>query len=258
MKLICVRTTINFVEGDIVSVVGYKKINKKPMYILKGEDGTLDIVPEEEYNNCFDRGRNLLKQNGIEKFSKISDDKQIDFVSEEYDSEEKSILDISLTEFMKTEGLNVQEDYTIKDECIYDNKIFKEANKLYKNKDYKSAIELYKSLIEKHDCTQLYYNIGVCYLEEGYYAVSARYLEYAYNMAVMNCNRCFAYNSCYNKITCLLKCQRVDEAKIELQKLNMLVYSSEQKEEIKECSKRIKEMEELYNRMIDNSDNYDM
>ena len=303
MKLICIKTTLNFVQGEEVELINTTIVKGNNMFILKGENNQMDIIDSNEYKSCFEKGINIFRKNNIHNFLEISEheynqlrnnmhrkedeectyigdvpydfnpndgyaclsqplrkavsmhEEPIDILEEnmrkafgelEEDDDNVSILDIPLPEFFKREGLDIKLDYKIKDKYIFENERFKEANNCYRNKQYGLAIDIYKSLVKEHACTVLFYNIGVCYLEEGYYAIAVRYLGYAYNMAIMNYDQHTAYNCCYNKINCYIKCQRLQLAKIEISLLKTLCVTKEQK---KEAEEYIKKAEEIIKRM---------
>lgn len=296
MKLICIRTTLNFIQGEEVELINTTIVKGNNMFILKGENNQMDIIDSNEYKSCFEKGINVFKENNIHNFSEISEheycqlrnnmhtkedeectyigDVPYDFNSNdgyscllkplrkavnmhvgpidvleenmrkafdelEEDDDSVSILDMPLEEFFKREGLDIKLDYKIKDKNIFKNEKFKEAGKCFKNKQYGLAIDIYKSLVKEHTCTVLFYNIGACYIKEGYYAIAVRYLGYAYNMAVMNYEQNIAYNSCFNKILCYIKCQRLQMAKMEISLLKTLCVTKEQKKETEEYIKNI-------------------
>lgn len=302
MKLICIRTTLNFIQGEEVELINATIVKGNNMFILKGENNQMDIIDSNEYKSCFEKGINVFKENNIHNFSEISEheyyqlrnnmhtkeDEECTYIGDvPYDfnpndgysclkplrkavnmheetidaSEEEntnvSILDIPLPEFFKIEGLDIKLDYKIKDRNIFKNERFKEANECYSNKQYVLAIDIFKSLVKEHACTVLFYNIGVCYLQEGYYAIAVRYLGYAYNMAVINYEQNIAYNSCYNKINCYIKCQRLQLAKMEISLLKTICATKEQKKEAKEYTKKAEEIIKRMENMI-STDEEDM
>ena len=315
MKLICIRTTLNFIQGEEVELINATIVKGNNMFILKGENNQMDIIDSNEYKSCFEKGINVFKENNIHNFSEISEheyyqlrnnmhtkeDEECTYIGDvpydfnpndgyscllkplrkavnmhvgpidvleenmrkkqkdmlEEDDDHVSILNIPIEEFFKREGLDIKLDYKIKDKYISENEKFKEANKCSKNKQYELAIDIYKSLVKEHTCTVLFYNIGVCYLQEGYYAVAVRYLGYAYNMAVMNYEQNIAYNSCYNKILCYIKCQRLQLAKMEISLLKTICATKEQKKEAKEYTKKAEEIIKRMENMI-STDEEDM
>ena len=286
MKLICIRTTLNFVQGEEVELINTTMVKGNKMYILKGENNQMDIIDSNEYKSCFEKGINIFRENNIHNFSEISEheyyqlrnnmhkkeDEECTYIGDvpydfnpndgyaclsqplrkaismnegptdiheklkalEEENTDVSILDMPLPEFFEKEGLDIKLDYKTKDKYIFENERFKEANECYRNKQYVLAIDIYKSLVKEHACAVLFYNIGVCYLEEGYYAIAIRYLGYAYNMAIMNYDQHTAYNCCYNKINCYIKCQRLQLAKMEISLLKTLCVTKEQKKEAEE------------------------
>ena len=309
MKLICIRTTLNFIQGEEVELINTTMVKGNDMFILKGENNQMDIINSNEYKSCFEKGADIFRENNIHNFSEISEyeyaklrnnmhdkedeectyigdvpydfnpndgysclskplrkavnmhDGPIDIHEELKASEEEntnvSILDIPLVEFFEKEGLDIKLDYKIKDKDIFKNERFKEANKWSKNKQYVLAIDIFKSLVKEHACTVLFYNIGVCYLKEGYYAIAVRYLGYAYNMAIMNYEQNIAYNCCYNKINCYIKCQRLQLAKMEISLLKTLCVTKEQKKEAEEYTKKAEEIIKRMENMI-STDEEDM
>lgn len=292
MKLICIKTTLNFVQGEEVILINTTMVKGNKMFILKGENNQMDIIDSNEYKSCFEKGINIFRKNNIYNFSEISEyeynqlrnnmhkkedeectyigdvpydfnpndgyaclsqslrkavnmhEEPIDMLEEE--DTNVSILDMPLPEFFEKEGLDIKLDYKIKDKHIFENERFKEANECYSNKQYVLAIDIYKSLVKEHACAVLFYNIGVCYLAIGYYAIAVRYLGYAYNMAIMNYDQHTAYNCCYNKINCYIKCQRLQLAKMEISLLKTLCVTKEQK---KEAEEYIKNANIVINRM---------
>lgn len=315
MKLICIRTTLNFIQGEEVELINATMVKGNKMYILKGQKNQMDIINSNEYKSCFEKGINVFRENNIHNFSEISEheyyqlrnnmhDKEdeectyigdvpydfnpndgcsylskplrkavnmhegpIDALEENFHKEQMdmsaeentnvSILDMPLEEFFKKEGLDIKLDYKIKDKNIFKNERFKEANKWSKNKQYVLAIDIYKSLVKEHASTVLFYNIGTCYMAEGYYAIAVRYLGYAYIMATMNYEQNIAYNSCYNKIICYIKCQRLQEAKMEISLLKTLCVTKKQKKEAEEYTKKAEEVIKRMENMI-STDEEDM
>ena len=301
MKLICIRTTLNFVQGEEVELINTTIIKGNSMYILKGQNNQMDIIDSNEYKSCFEKGINIFRKNNIHNFSEISEyeynqlrnnmhkkeDEECTYIGDvpydfnpndgyaclsqplrkaismnegpidiheklkalEEENTDVSILDMPLPEFFEKEGLDIKLDYKTKDKYIFENERFKEANECYRNKQYVLAIDIYKSLVKEHACAVLFYNIGVCYLEEGYYAIAIRYLGYAYNMAIMNYDQYTAYNCCYNKINCYIKCQRLQLAKMEISLLKTLKTLCVTKKQKKEAEEYIKKAEEIINRM---------
>lgn len=303
MKLICIRTTLNFIQGEEVELINTPIVKGNNMFVLKGQNNQMDIIDSNEYKSCFEKGVNIFRENNIHNFSEISEyeysklrnnmhtkkdeectyigdvpydfnpndgyaclsqplrkavnmyEEPIDMLEKNFHKEQMdmleedtnvSILDMPLPEFFEKEGLDIKLDYKIKDKYIFENERFKEANKCCSNKQYVLAIDIYKSLVKEHACAVLFYNIGVCYLEEGYYAIAIRYLGYAYNMAIMNYEQNIAYNCCYNKINCYIKCQRLQLAKMEISLLKTLCVTKEQK---KEAEEYIKNANIVINRM---------
>lgn len=295
MKLICIKTTLNFVQGEEVDLINVAIVKGEKRFIIKGENNQLDIVDCNEYKSCFEKGVNIFKENNIHNFSEISEyeyvqlrnnmhgkeDEECTYIGDvpydfnpndgcaylsqplrkavnmheepigelekvdiheelkalEEENTNVSILDIPLPEFFEKEGLDIKLDYKIKDKYIFENERFKEANNCYSNKQYVLAIDIYKSLVKEHASTVLFYNIGACYIAEGYYAIAIRYLGYAYNMAIMNYEQNIAYNCCYNKINCYIKCQRLQLAKLEISLLKTLCVTKKQKKEAEEYIK---------------------
>ena len=299
MKLICIKTILNFVQGEEVELINITIVKGNNMYILKGQNNQMDIIDSNEYKSCFEKGINIFRKNNIHNFSEISEheyyqlrnnmhkkeDEECTYIGDipydfnpndgyaclshplrkavsmheepidiheeledtlEEDDTNVSVLDMPLPEFFEKEGLDIKLDYKIKDKYIFENERFKEANECYRNKQYVLAIDIYKSLVKEHTCTVLFYNIGVCYLEEGYYAIAIRYLGYAYNMAIMNYEQNIGYNCCYNKINCYIKCQRLQLAKMEISLLKTLCVTKKQK---KEAEEYIKNANIVINRM---------
>ena len=298
MKLICIKTTLNFIQGEEVELINTAIVKGNNMFILKGQNNQMDIIDSNEYKSCFEKGINIFRKNNIHNFSEISEheyyqlrnnmhkkeDEECTYIGDvpydfnpndgyaclsqplrkavnmheepidiheelkalEEENTDVSILDMPLPEFFEKEGLDIKLDYKIKDKYIFENERFKEANECYRNKQYVLAIDIYKSLVKEHACAVLFYNIAVCYLEEGYYAIAVRYLGYAYNMAIMNYDQHTAYNCCYNKINCYIKCQRLQLAKMEISLLKTLCVTKEQK---KEAEEYIKSANIVINRM---------
>ena len=301
MKLICIRTTLNFVQGEEVELINTTIIKGNSMYILKGQNNQMDIIDSNEYKSCFEKGINIFRENNIHNFSEISEheyyqlrnnmhkkeDEECTYIGDvpydfnpndgyaclsqplrkaismnegpidiheklkalEEENTDVSILDMPLPEFFEKEGLDIKLDYKTKDKYIFENERFKEANECYRNKQYVLAIDIYKSLVKEHACAVLFYNIGVCYLEEGYYAIAIRYLGYAYNMAIMNYDQYTAYNCCYNKINCYIKCQRLQLAKMEISLLKTLKTLCVTKKQKKEAEEYINNANIVINRM---------